>query len=183
MVARTHPLVYDINTRFDCPHSRFNDVPRHQMVEAGLRVLVHSDECGVLAATSPDGFRFLYFQGHPEYDTHSLLKEYKREVGRFVRAEREDYPPFPDHYFPETVQATLRRYRDAVVERLEAGDEPPPFPEETIAPHLDNTWTDTGKAIFNNWLGLVYQTTDFDRRKPFMPGIDPDDPLGLGRRG
>ena len=44
---------------------------------------------------------------------------------------------------------------------------------------LDNTWTDTGKAMFNNWLGLVYQLTGVDRRTPLMPGLDPDNPLGL----
>ena len=44
---------------------------------------------------------------------------------------------------------------------------------------VDNTWGDTGKAIFNNWLGLVYQHTNLDRRKQFMEGVDPDNPLGL----
>jgi homoserine O-succinyltransferase len=44
---------------------------------------------------------------------------------------------------------------------------------------LDNTWGDTAKAIINNWLGLVYQFTNLDRRKQFMPDVDPDDPLGL----
>ena len=44
---------------------------------------------------------------------------------------------------------------------------------------LDNTWGDTAKAIFNNWLGLVYQLTNMDRRQQFMPAVDPDDPLTL----
>ena len=46
-------------------------------------------------------------------------------------------------------------------------------------PLLDNTWTDTGKALFNDWLGLVYQLTHPDRRRPFMAGVDPEDPLML----
>jgi homoserine O-succinyltransferase len=49
-----------------------------------------------------------------------------------------------------------------------------------VAPLVENTWTDTGKAMFNNWLGLVYQLTDRSRKHPFMPGVDPRDPLGLG---
>ncbi|MEK9784917.1 MAG: hypothetical protein VW546_02815, partial [Gammaproteobacteria bacterium] len=28
-----------------------------------------------------------------------------------------------------------------------------------------------------NWLGAIYQLTDRDRRRPFMPGVDPNDPL------
>ena len=42
------------------------------------------DEAGVHAAVSEDGFRRVYFQGHPEYDANSLLKEYKREVLRHL---------------------------------------------------------------------------------------------------
>ena len=53
------------------------------------------------------------------------------------------------------------------------------FPEEKIEMHLDNTWRDTGKAIFNNWLGLVYKLTHIDRKIPFIDGVNPEDPLGL----
>jgi homoserine O-succinyltransferase len=53
------------------------------------------------------------------------------------------------------------------------------MPEELITPHLDNTWHDTALAIVNNWVGKIYQVTHSDRRRPFMDGIDPDDPLGL----
>ena len=54
--------------------------------------------------------------------------------------------------------------------------------EPEVAPFLDNTWRDTARAIFDNWLGLVYQLTNLDRRLPFMEGIDPLHPLkGLTR--
>ena len=36
---------------------------------------------------------------------------------------------------------------------------------------------DTGKAIFNNWLGLVYRLTHVDRHKAFVDGVDPRNPL------
>lgn len=174
-----HPLVSGINTRFDTCHSRFNDVPAWQLEEAGLQVLVESDEAGVLLAVGPDRFRQVFLQGHPEYDVESLLKEYKREIGRFVRGEREHYPPFPQHYFRAEAEAVLGPYKEAVQAAVAHGREPPPLPEAEVMPLLDNTWADTGKAIFNNWLGLVYQVTNQDRGKPFMPGVDPNDPLGL----
>jgi len=85
VVERLHPLVNDVNTLFDVPHSRFNDVSREQFEAAGLRVLVESPQAGVHLAVSSDLFRVVLFQGHPEYDTISLLKEYKREVMRFAR--------------------------------------------------------------------------------------------------
>ena len=175
----SHPLVAGINTRFETPHSRFNDVPRERMEAAGLLVLVASEEGGVLVATSPDGFRFVYFQGHPEYDRESLLKEYKREVGRYFQGETDGYPPSPEHYFAPNVERRFDAYRDDVERAREAGEPPPEFPEDEVEPEIDNTWTDTGKALVNNWLGLVYRLTDYDRRRPFAPGINPSDPLGL----
>ena len=73
----------------------------------------------------------------------------------------------------------LERHRDQVMDAMARGSPPPAFPDAELEPRLDNTWTDTGKAMFNNWLGLVYQLTDTDRRKPLMANLDPDDPLGL----
>ena len=35
------------------------------------------------------------------------------------------------------------------------------------------------KALVNNWLGLVYQLTNLDRRLQYMDGVDPADPLGM----
>ena len=99
VVDRTHPLVYDVNTLFDVPHSRFNEIGRAQFEAAGLWMLAESAEAGVHLAVSADGFRQVFFQGHPEYDTISLLKEYKREVKRFAAGARPDYPPFPENYF------------------------------------------------------------------------------------
>ena len=179
VVDARHPLVNDVNTRFDVPHSRWNAVTPAQFRAAGLRVLVESP-VGVHLATSADGLREVFFQGHPEYDTISLLKEFKREVLLWAAGERPDYPPFPAHYLGPRARALLDEYRMRLVAALEAGREPPPFPEPRLVPLLDNTWHDTGEAVVGNWMGLVYQVTHRDRRIPFMDGVDPDDPLGLG---
>jgi homoserine O-succinyltransferase/O-acetyltransferase len=176
---RRHPLVRGVNTRFDVPHSRYNEVSREQFEAAGLRVLVQNEAAGVHLAVSEDGFRLVFFQAHPEYDTISLLKEYKREVYRFAGGERDDYPPFPEHYFTPMIQALLEEYADRVRAAKDSGEPLPDMPESLITPYLDNTWHDTGEAVINNWIGKVYQITHNDRRRPFMDGIDPNDPLGL----
>jgi homoserine O-succinyltransferase len=178
-----HPLLRNVNTHFDVPHSRNNAIMREQFEKAGLPILAESTEGDVHMATSQDQFRFVYFQGHPEYDFNSLLKEYKREVVRFINGEREDYPPHPENYFPGIAASIADEYHKTVLHCLQNGIPVPPFPETQIEPHLDNTWGDTGKAIFNNWLGLVYKLTDLDRKRPFVPGVDPLDPLGMGIRG
>ncbi len=178
-----HPdnlLLRDINTRFNVPHSRHNDISRDQLEAVGLKVLVESDEGGVHMASSRDEFRTIYFQGHPEYDINSLLKEYKRETKRFLKGELNTPPPFPEDYFPPEAQQLARDWLESVTDARDKGEPLPKMPEREIESFLDNTWGDTAKAIVANWLGLVYQFTDLDRKKQFMPGVDPEDPLGIG---
>ena len=174
-----HPLMRDVNTRFDAPHSRYNEVTKAQLEAAGLRVLVESEVAGVHLAVSPDLFRIVYFQGHPEYDAVSLLKEYKREVVRFFAGEREHAPRYPEHYFGPEAEEIARAYFYEAERAAKKGMTLPPFPEDEVGALVDNTWGDTGRAIVNNWLGLVYKLTALDRKAQFMPGIDRDDPLGL----
>ncbi|NEV64204.1 homoserine O-succinyltransferase MetA [Thiorhodococcus minor] len=180
VVDRSHPLVANVNTRFDVPHSRFNDISREQFVSAGLKVLAESDAAGVHLAVSPDGFRQVFFQGHPEYDTISLLKEYKREVKRFATGARPDYPPFPESYFGLQSRAILDEHRARAQAVLEHGQEVPGFPEPHLLAGLHNTWHDTAEGVVGNWMGLIYCVTNNDRKLAFMSGVDPDDPLNLG---
>ncbi|MGZ8919150.1 MAG: homoserine O-acetyltransferase/O-succinyltransferase family protein, partial [Methylobacter sp.] len=163
----------------DVPHSRFNEIFQSDMERYGLKVLAVSKAAGAHLAVSPDGFRIVFFQGHPEYDDISLLKEYKREIMRFYNAERADYPPFPENYFNAEAQEILTGYKQDVISARQTGRELAGFPESLILEHIDNTWRDTAKAVFNNWLGKIYQLTNQDRRLPFMAGIDPNNPLGL----
>ena len=176
---RNHPLVNGVNTLFDVPHSRFNQISREQFEAAGLHVLAESEEAGVHLAVSEDQFRLVFFQGHPEYDMISLLKEYKREVGLYTSRQRDGYPPFPDNYFNLQTQAIFNEYQIKVDEALEKNVEPPDFPEYLTEEHLDNTWHDTAEAVLNNWIGKIYQVTNNDRRKLFMEHVDPLDPLSI----
>jgi homoserine O-succinyltransferase len=156
-------------------------VLKEQFDLAGLRVLVESEEVGVHLATSADGLRFVFFQGHPEYDTVSLLKEYKREVMRYGAGEIDAYPPVPENYFHPYEKSLLEEHRVRVQAARDAARGQPEFPEVLVSGRLDNTWHDTAEAVVGNWMGLVYQVTHSERARPFMDGIDPDNPLGLGR--
>ena len=174
----SHPLLREINTRFDVPHSRWNSITREQIESAGLTVLIQSLEGEVHMAVSPDQLRLVYFQGHPEYDINSLLKEYKRDLLGYFRGENAQ-PPYPENYFPLEAREIAERYIRQAQLALEDGGELPEFPEEQFLPWLDNTWGDTAKAIFNNWLGSVYQVTNVIRHIPFDAGVNPDNPLDI----
>ena len=174
-----HPLLRDINTRFDAPHSRYNAVMHDDLESEGVRVIVDSEEAGVHLAVSPDRFRVVYFQGHPEYGANSLLKEYKREVNRFLAGEIDAPPPYPENYFSTEAKNIAAAYVEKATAARDAGESIPAFPESALETLVHNTWGDTGKAIVSNWLGLVYQLTNLDRHRQFMPGVDPKNPLGI----
>ena len=182
---KTHPLIRNINTRFDVPHSRWNAVSSKQFSKNGLRILAETENNYVHLASSEDGIRTIFFQGHPEYDAISLLKEYKREVIHFIKnyQKQEDsldyYPPFPENYFNNYQKSILNEYRFRVFEALEKDDEIPVFPEQLLSSCLENTWHDTADEVISNWMGIIYQLTHKDRKKQFMDGIDPQNPLGL----
>jgi homoserine O-succinyltransferase len=174
-----HPLLRDMNTRFDVPHSRYNEITRSQLEDAGLTVLAESKEGGVHMAVSPDQFRMIYFQGHPEYDRNSLLKEYKREVLRFLSGELASPPPFPEHYFPADAEKMAEQFLQKAKLAQSNGHSLPDMLEKELENVLDNTWGDTAKALVNNWLGLVYKVTNLERKKQFMEEVDPGNPLGM----
>lgn len=173
VIDRSHPLVFSMNTIINAPHSKYNEITKEQFENVGFHVLAENEEAGVHVATSPDGIRFVCFQAHPEYDTFSLLKEYKREIEAYQNGERPDYPEPPKNYFNDTSLDIILAYQ----KKIEHGEESEEFPEEKLAEILDNTWTDSARAMIGNWIGCVYQITNVDRSKQFMDGLDPQNPL------
>lgn len=172
-----HPLTVDINTRFEVPHSRWNAVYPDQFEQAGLQILATDEDGCVHLATSQDGIRIVFFQGHPEYDTISLLKEFKREVNLFIDGQLAEFPPFPEHYFGPFEQAIMNEYRFYLLQALKNDSDLPQFPENKIVSQLNNSWCDTADAVLGNWMGLIYQLTHKERKKPFMDHIDIETPL------
>ncbi len=173
-----HPLLREINTRFDVPHSRWNTITEKQFTDANLTVLIRSFDDEVHMAVSPDQLRMVYFQGHPEYDINSLLKEYKRDVMLYLDGQG-DQPPYPENYFSVEAREIADKYLEQAQLAIENEDPLPEFPDDAFLEYLDNTWGDTAKAIFNNWLGAVYQVTNVIRNKPFADDVDPNNPLGI----
>lgn len=172
VLARKHPLVRNMNTVFDVPHSRHNAISQEQFDQAGMKTLIASKDAGTHIAVSPDGFRLICMQGHPEYDTISLLKEYLREIKRYKSGERDDPPPMPANYFkPETIERLMLTAPENM------SDEEILALNKELCETLENTWTDSARSILASWIGLVYQVTNADRKKQFMEGIDPNAPL------
>ena len=174
IVDRSHPLVRNMNTVFDVPHSRFNNISTEEFKAADMKILIKSEMAGTHIAVSPDGFRLICMQGHPEYDTVSLLKEYQREVALYHSGGRSEPPPMPVNYFNADIIEKLMQYDPANMSEAELE-----HLNKELHDNIDNTWTDSARSTLASWIGLVYQITNADRNKQFMDGINPKNPLGI----
>jgi len=54
-------LVNGVNTKFDVPHSRYNQIDHAQFEEAGLPILAESKEAGGHLDVSEEQFRLVFF--------------------------------------------------------------------------------------------------------------------------
>jgi homoserine O-succinyltransferase/O-acetyltransferase len=154
------PLAVGLPELVPIPHSRINDVPEAELIEAGYRIVVGSgsSQTGWAVATRQvgDGL-FVLCQGHPEYGTLSLLREYRRDVRRSVFGRGAvPYPRIPEGYIcPEGV-ATLEAFK----RRAAATDEDPRdlwarFPYDEVAATVENAWAASSAILYSNWLRLA----------------------------
>ena len=149
-----HPLTTTSADTFRMPHSRWNDVPEDALRACGYRVLMRSQEAGVDMFVKQRNSLFVFLQGHPEYEAVTLLLEYRRDVGRYLRGERDVYPPMPTGYLDEETERQLAALkRRALQDRRETllAD----FPTATAAARVTNNWRPSGERFYRNWLGCI----------------------------
>ncbi len=136
------------------PHSRWNDLPVEALRNAGYEMLSWSAVSGADAFVRKRRSLMLFFQGHPEYEGTTLLKEYRRDVTRYLSDQQPHYPSLPDGYFSPEAVRLLAEFRG----EARAGRRPElmaRFPYAEIAAGLENTWSDSAVAIYRNWLAML----------------------------
>ncbi len=112
---RDHALTAGGESAMRIPHSRWNEVRADALESCGYEVLLQSAQAGVdLFVKKKRDSLFVHFQGHPEYGTRTLLKEYRRDIKRFLRGERETYPNMPHGYFDAPAIRLLSDFQDEV---------------------------------------------------------------------
>ena len=158
--ASDHPLTAAAPAGLCMPHSRWNEIPEQALLACGYRVLTRSD-AGVDAFIRQGRSLFVFLQGHPEYEAVTLLLEYRRDVGRFLKGERETYPAMPEGYFDEDTTRTLTALRERAL-RDRRADLLAEFPTALAAGTVTNRWRLGAETLYRNWLAFI---TD---RKPAL---------------
>jgi homoserine O-succinyltransferase/O-acetyltransferase len=165
--ADAHPMLRGVASPVRVPHSRGNDLSERSLKAAGYRILTRSIAAGVDMFVRQEQSFHLFLQGHPEYEADTILREYRRDVSRFLRGERELYPAMPCGYFDAEATATLEAFRKrALTER--SGDLIKSFPMGRLQAGLGNGWRAPAIAIYENWFDYL-RGRKAERRSPLAP--------------
>jgi homoserine O-succinyltransferase len=152
--ALRHPLLEGAGPQLRIPHSRWNDLREADLASCGYVALTRSDVAGLDMFAKMRKSLFVFFQGHPEYETSTLLREYRRDVGRYLRGEKSDYPSIPQGYFHRYATSLLNAFREQTLgnrrEDLLAS-----FPMQSLEAALTNTWRSAAVPIYANWLSYL----------------------------
>jgi len=159
----SHPMTSDAALGLRVPHSRYNDLPERALASSGYRILTRSAAAGVDMFARQDKSFHLFLQGHPEYQASTLVREYRRDVGRYLRRERESYPALPQGYFDDKAAAIATAFRERALadrrEHLMAG-----LPMELLQGGLDSPWRHGAIGIYEKW--VEYLTGRKSDRRP-----------------
>jgi homoserine O-succinyltransferase/O-acetyltransferase len=151
-----HPLLAGAPASLRFPHSRWNGVSAGQLAAKGYQVLTRTSDGGVDTFVKQDEGLFVFFQGHPEYESETLMGEYRRDVGRYLKGEMDTYPLLPLDYFEEETERSLReieaKARTSRQEKL-LGE----VSAVINSVHIRNTWSSTAALIYRNWLEHLYK--------------------------
>jgi homoserine O-succinyltransferase/O-acetyltransferase len=153
-VEAEHPLLGGLPWQWRIPHSRYNDLPEAALRARGYRMLSSAGAAGADIFVRDGRAPMLFCQGHPEYDAHALLREYRRDARQFLAGERADYPQAPENYFGPEATALLeafraRAVRERRVELMEA------FPMAACVDELRHSWQDVAVGLYANWLAQL----------------------------
>jgi len=121
------------------PHSRQNTLDAGELVRRGY-ALISEVEGGQPDTFALDaGSRFLFLQGHPEYEADTLKLEYERDVRRFLEGRLDSPPPVPTNYFEAKDEPS-------------AGGDPLAWLAQALPPPGLPPWRDSAVAFYSAWL-------------------------------
>src|SRR6185437_12314511 len=147
-------LTADLPPSIKVSHSRLNEVRESDLVAGGYQILTRSEQAGSDIFARDFGSRFIFFQGHPEYDALSLQREYMRDIARYLSGERKDYPAIPASYFDTPTEEVLADFeqRARAHRKVELAAELPGLTLRGGVPAGGAATT-----IFRNWLDFLGQ--------------------------
>lgn len=148
------PLTTDLPRHVPVPHSRWNEVRFKDLVEAGYDVLTVAENLDVDSFMVRRRSLLVFCQGHPEYLEDTLLREYRRDLGRFLTGENDRFPDIPHGYLSAESSSALKSFADlAASQRSSTRIED--FPYESALAAVDKRWSQPAVRFYENWLRCI----------------------------
>jgi homoserine O-succinyltransferase/O-acetyltransferase len=152
--AVDHPILSGTPARWRVPHSRHNELPEEALVANGYCIVSRSPEAGADIFIKQRKSLFVFVQGHPEYDPEALLREYRRDIGRYLSRERETYPEMPRGYFDDKLSLVLADFRQQALHNREI-DLLEKFPIGHGEGNIAHAWLEPAVKLYANWLSYL----------------------------
>jgi len=151
-VNQLHPFGRGLGVMAAVPHSRWNEVPGGCVQSLGYEIVIGTAAGEwTVAARERAGRMLVLAQGHPEYAPTLLLREYRRDMRRYIEGTVPAPPQIPTRCVDEAGEKLLRAW-SASAERLPPDEWGRAFPMDEVATHLMGSWADTAVMLFANWL-------------------------------
>ena len=171
---RSSQILHGLPATWLVPHSRYNGLPEVELKAHGYWILSRSSEAGVDLFCRKQGALQLFFQGHPEYEAESLLREFRRDMARFLEGVAENPPPIPGRCLPNASEARLSRLVAAARQSPDPGLLPE-FDAALQSAEPLNLWSGVAQSIYANWLSYLGSRHAACRGHQYPPGLAAND--------
>ena len=152
--AEDDPLFFNSAPSVPVPHARRHDLAESELRDAGYRVLARLDskdggvgQVDMFTRETPGQSRFIFLQGHPEYDPGTLGRSYLNDMDHFLAGETSERPSMPEHYFDRATEDRLAGIGD------DAGLAP--YQQLVLNALPRQVWHPHTVRLIGNWLTLV----------------------------
>jgi len=147
MRVEDDPLFFSQTLTMPVPHGRSHDIAEFDLSQKGYRLLsrLPSGQVDIFTREPAGQSRFVFLQGHPEYDRRSLGRDYLRDLERFHAGDLASAPAIPENYFDRATESRLS----------EAGTDLARIREIVAGALTLQSWRLHTGRLFANWLMLV----------------------------
>ncbi len=147
--AEDDPLFFNSARSVPVPHARRHDLAESELCAKGYRVLsrLENGQVDIFTREPAGQSRFIFLQGHPEYDPGTLGRSYLNDMDYFLAGETRERPSIPEHYFDRATEDRLAAITD------DAGLAP--YQQVVLNALPRQVWHPHTVRLIGNWLMLV----------------------------
>lgn len=141
------PLFFNCAPTMPVPHARGHSLAAGDLQAAGYRVLARLEnaEVDIFTRDTPGQSRFVFLQGHPEYDPATPARLHLKAMEQFLSGETAKRPSLPEYYFDRATEDRLSQVADDL----------PAYRQILMAALPRQVWHSHAVRLFGNWLTLV----------------------------